>query len=686
MAAAVFVHNAISTSGLAAEAGAKCYCYVKNTSTPQSVFTDVTLTTPATNPVLADADGRFKFYFDDTKNFSFRVRTANDATTLLEADYTAAGRIFDVTYATLGNWQGLQEALAQLDDNLLAAIEDVAAIDAEVVTVAAIAPEIVTTAENIDSVNAVAGALDNPPLAGALPVIATGGVSPRALSDRFADWVNVKDFGAVGDGVTDDTAAIQAAINSLPAPGTVFFPIGLYQVSAELVVNQHGVTLLGMGPGDKTYTTVGAASRIRSSAATGSVIRIMKIGCRISSLAIEATVARADAERDTSWAGYNAGIRCEAADIISTTDRVASTLIDNVKVVNQPNDGIILVGACFQSIIRNTYCYRSGGSGVVIDSGHRTGRTNVMAPGPVTLDNVISHFNHGSGFVFGNPYDNPAQIVPALRIVCINCESLSNDVDTTGDITYEAASWYIRGDHITTIQCAATCRDSTNTPNHHVGIACAGKTHHHDGFRFLSVTRPIKVINYSGTTNSGIKFNRFSIRGMTAAEVCELSAPTVAVEIIADDVIDLPSITNFVTSQQIEGLRLRRRAALYENMSVRSLDYSSTNNIVVADDAVATLEFTNSGTLGVVVISGSAPNARPSIVAFRVGSSNYCEVLGGTMTAASAALTGTTGDDAMVTVATDASTNLLYIENRSGASRTYRVTFLSMQNGVLKVL
>ena len=65
-------------------------------------------------------------------------------------------------------------------------------------------------------------------ITGAIPVVATGTTEPRPLKDRFADIVNVKDFGAVGDGVTDDTEAFEAAA----ATGKdVFVPEGQYKIT-----------------------------------------------------------------------------------------------------------------------------------------------------------------------------------------------------------------------------------------------------------------------------------------------------------------------------------------------------------------------------------------------------------------------------------------------------------------------
>lgn len=64
---------------------------------------------------------------------------------------------------------------------------------------------------------------------------ASGATTKRTPAQRWTDIFNVKDYGAKGDGSTDDTAAIQAAINAMYASaqrsGIVFFPEGAYKVS-----------------------------------------------------------------------------------------------------------------------------------------------------------------------------------------------------------------------------------------------------------------------------------------------------------------------------------------------------------------------------------------------------------------------------------------------------------------------
>lgn len=62
--------------------------------------------------------------------------------------------------------------------------------------------------------------------------IATGtGAITRTLPDKVNDLISVKDFGAVGDGLADDTLAIQQA---LAAHNSVFLPAGTYLISAPI--------------------------------------------------------------------------------------------------------------------------------------------------------------------------------------------------------------------------------------------------------------------------------------------------------------------------------------------------------------------------------------------------------------------------------------------------------------------
>jgi hypothetical protein len=69
----------------------------------------------------------------------------------------------------------------------------------------------------------------------------TGAVD-RTVEAKLQEFVSVKDFGAVGDGVTDDSAAIQAAISA--ATYGVYFPQGNYK-AAEIPLNKGDFVLYG---------------------------------------------------------------------------------------------------------------------------------------------------------------------------------------------------------------------------------------------------------------------------------------------------------------------------------------------------------------------------------------------------------------------------------------------------------
>lgn len=72
------------------------------------------------------------------------------------------------------------------------------------------------------------------------------GAVSRPLLEKVADTINAKDFGAVGDGVVDDTASLQAAINACISRGTELnLSRGTYRHSG-LTVNG-ALTIIGEG-------------------------------------------------------------------------------------------------------------------------------------------------------------------------------------------------------------------------------------------------------------------------------------------------------------------------------------------------------------------------------------------------------------------------------------------------------
>lgn len=71
------------------------------------------------------------------------------------------------------------------------------------------------------------------------------GVTPGGIKQSNA--VNVKHFGAKGDGIADDTAALLAAIAAIPeSGGTVYLPAGVYKYTQTLTLEK-GITICGEG-------------------------------------------------------------------------------------------------------------------------------------------------------------------------------------------------------------------------------------------------------------------------------------------------------------------------------------------------------------------------------------------------------------------------------------------------------
>jgi hypothetical protein len=91
-------------------------------------------------------------------------------------------------------------------------------------------------------------------------IIQQGGITKRATGAELAKGlntinitINVKDFGAVGDGVMDDAFAIQSAVNyasTFTSGATVTIPAGTYKVGSTVNITKSGVAIEGSGHGN----------------------------------------------------------------------------------------------------------------------------------------------------------------------------------------------------------------------------------------------------------------------------------------------------------------------------------------------------------------------------------------------------------------------------------------------------
>ena len=185
-------------------AGGKIFSYQAGTTTPQTTYTTSAGNVAHPNPIILDAAGRIpsggEIWLTDSQPYKFVLQTSDDVliATYDNVDGNGSGILASLAApngATLVGFTGFKSQVGTVDD-----LADDDGSD--------------WIGFKQSGANAVA----------------------RSAQDKMRDIFSVKDFGAVGDGVVDDTTAVIAAITAAVAstPATLVFPAGVYKCTSVL--------------------------------------------------------------------------------------------------------------------------------------------------------------------------------------------------------------------------------------------------------------------------------------------------------------------------------------------------------------------------------------------------------------------------------------------------------------------
>jgi hypothetical protein len=177
--------------------GGKLFSYEAGTTTPQVTYTTAAGNVPHTNPIILDSAGRIpsgQVWLSAGDNYKFALTTSTDVQLATWDNITGINGTGITTVASSVAFTGFKGQVGFVSD----------------------------LADD-----------DGSDWIGFEP--AGSGAVARSTQDKLRESVSVKDFGAVGDGVTDDTAAIQAAVAFAQAGyRKVFLPAGTYLVTGSI--------------------------------------------------------------------------------------------------------------------------------------------------------------------------------------------------------------------------------------------------------------------------------------------------------------------------------------------------------------------------------------------------------------------------------------------------------------------
>ena len=134
----------------------------------------------------------------------------------------------------------------------------------------------------------------------------TGAVA-RTAQAKMRDVVSVKDFGAVGDGVADDTAAIQAAIDAVYAAGggTIDIPPGVYNITSLSKNWSSAISVIIQGAGKRTTVLRKIGATTTPIMDFSADVSVLEVYCTIADLRVQGNSKAHHGIRLTRWARFD---------------------------------------------------------------------------------------------------------------------------------------------------------------------------------------------------------------------------------------------------------------------------------------------------------------------------------------------------------------------------------------------
>jgi len=274
-------------------AGGKIYTYTAGTTTNQATYTSAAGATAHTNPIILDGGGRVpsgEIWLTDGLQYKFVIKTSTDVLigtydniiginsnfvnflTETEVQTATAGQTI-FTLATMqyqpgtNNLSVFVDGVNQIDGSTYSYVETSSTVVTFTAGLHVGALVKFTTAQTLSTgVTDASLVTYNPPFANGVET---------TVEDNLAQTVSVKNFGAVGDGIADDTVAIQAAVNAVQTAGggTVLFPEGTYNISSEITCTVAGVTFQGQNRWSTIIRQTTASAKILNLSAMFTNIR-----------------------------------------------------------------------------------------------------------------------------------------------------------------------------------------------------------------------------------------------------------------------------------------------------------------------------------------------------------------------------------------------------------------------------